>query len=46
MEALSGIRAEVIDPCLESYEHLPGQELQLHQDAVIKKCEELAARAK
>jgi len=45
MEALSGIKTEVKDPYLESYENLPGQELQPHQDAVIKKAEELAAKA-
>jgi acetoin utilization deacetylase AcuC-like enzyme len=41
MEALSGIKTDVVDPFLESYEYLPGQELQPHQDAVIKQCEEL-----
>ena len=46
MEALSGIKTEVVDPYLEFYEGLPGQELQSHQDAVIKKCEELAAKVK
>lgn len=44
MEALSGINTEVVDPYLEAYDNLPGQELQLHQDAAIMKCEELAAR--
>lgn len=44
MEALSGVKTEVVDPYLESYERLPGQELQPHQDTVIKKCEALAAR--
>ena len=46
MEALSGIKTEVKDPHLESYENLPGQELQPHQDAVIKKVEERAAKVK
>jgi hypothetical protein len=46
MEALSGVETEVVDPCLEFYEDLPGQERQPQQDAVIKKCQELAARAK
>lgn len=46
MEALSGIKTEVKDPYLESYENLPGQELQPHQDAVIKKVEDLAAKVK
>ncbi len=46
MEALSGIKTEVVDPYLEFYEGLTGQELQPHQDAVIKECEELAAKVK
>lgn len=46
MEALSGIKTEVVDPYLEFSEDLPGQKLQPHQDAVIKKCEELAAKVR
>jgi hypothetical protein len=46
MEALSGIKTEVVDLYLESYECLPGHKLQPHQDAVIKKCEELAGKVK
>jgi hypothetical protein len=46
MEALSGIKTEVKDPYLESYDNLPGQELQPHQDELIVKCEELAAKVK
>jgi acetoin utilization deacetylase AcuC-like enzyme len=46
MEALSGINTEIVDPYLESYKHLPGQEIQPHQNEVIKKCEELAAKVK
>jgi len=46
MEALSGIKTEVVGPYLESYEQLPEQDLQPHQDAVIKKCEELDAMIK
>jgi acetoin utilization deacetylase AcuC-like enzyme len=46
MEALSGTETEVVDPYLEFLEGLTGQELQPHQDAVIKKCEELAAKVK
>ena len=46
MGALSGIKTEVVDPYLESYEQLPRQDPQPHQDAVIKKCEELAAKVK
>jgi acetoin utilization deacetylase AcuC-like enzyme len=46
MEALSGIKTEVEDPYLEAYESLPGQELQPHQNVVIKKCEELATKVK
>jgi acetoin utilization deacetylase AcuC-like enzyme len=44
MEALSGIKTDVVDPYLEFYEGLTGQDLQPHQDAVIRKCEELAAK--
>jgi acetoin utilization deacetylase AcuC-like enzyme len=44
MEALSGIETEVVDPYLEFYEGLSGQELQPHQGVVIRKCEELAAK--
>jgi hypothetical protein len=43
MEALSGIKTEIVGPYLEFYEQLPGQDLQRHQNAVIKKCEELDA---
>jgi hypothetical protein len=39
----SGVAAVQI---LEAYEDLPGQELQPHQDALIIKCEELAAKVK
>jgi acetoin utilization deacetylase AcuC-like enzyme len=46
MEALSGLETEVVDPFLEVFDGLPGQELQPHQDAVIKKCEELAANVR
>lgn len=46
MEALSGLKTGVEDPYLEAYEKLPGQELQPHQDALIIKCEELAAKVK
>jgi acetoin utilization deacetylase AcuC-like enzyme len=42
MEALSGVKTTVVDPYLEFYQDLPGQDLQPHQDAVIKKCEQLA----
>jgi acetoin utilization deacetylase AcuC-like enzyme len=44
MEALSGIKTQAADPFLESYERLPGQTLQPHQNAVIKICESLAAK--
>ena len=46
MEALSETKTDAVDLHLESYERLPGQKLQPHQDAVIKKCEELAAKIK
>lgn len=46
MEALSGTATEVVDPYLEFFEGLTGQDLQPHQDEVIKKCEELAAKVK
>jgi len=46
IEALSGIKTEVKDPYLASYENLPGQELQPYQDTVIKKVEELAAKVR
>lgn len=44
MKTLSGLKTGVEDPYLEAYEHVPGQNLQPHQDALIMKCEELAAR--
>jgi hypothetical protein len=44
VEALSGIKTEAAAPYLAAYKGLPGQKLQPHQDAVIKKCEELAAK--
>ena len=43
METLSGIRTEVIDPYIEFFQGMAGQELQPHQEAVIKKGEELAS---
>jgi hypothetical protein len=46
MEALSGLKTGLEDPYLEAYEKMPGQELQLHQDALIIQSEELAAKVK
>ncbi len=43
METLSGNRTEVIDPYIEFFQGMAGQELQPHQEAVIKKGEELAS---
>jgi hypothetical protein len=46
MEALSGIKTGVENLYLEPFQDLPGQELQPHQNAVIKKCEGLAANVR
>ena len=46
IEALSENKTDVVDPFLEFFENVAGQDLQPHQDELIKKCEELAAKVK
>jgi acetoin utilization deacetylase AcuC-like enzyme len=43
-EELSGLDSGVADPFLETFSSLGGQELQVHQDAVIDACERLVAQ--
>lgn len=39
VEALSGIRSRVVDPCISEVEQIGYQELQPHQDQVIRRAE-------
>ena len=41
LEELSGIKTDIDDPLLEVFEQIGGQELQPHQDAVIRQAESL-----
>ena len=41
LEELSGIKTDIDDPLLEVFEQIGGQDLQPHQDAVIRQAESL-----